>query len=287
MTSVAPLPGDRELGQSGSWQFMTGLISLLEPDELLQRFFQLLRQHVACDAFAYRYDASSLEIRFGIVGRCHAEYHLRLGEVSLGYIGFSRRRRFSEADLELIERALGLLLHPLRNALRYREACLEARRDPLTGVLNRGAMDEVLQRQLLLAERHGEPFSLLILDLDNFKQINDRYGHAKGDEVLRRVAGILQAVCRGSDPVFRYAGDEFVVAMHRADHEGGRCMAERLRHAVDQEDFGLPDDGPGVAMSIGIATRKADDTPDSLLQRADRGLYKAKAGGRNRTQALN
>nr|WP_301289399.1 GGDEF domain-containing protein [Natronocella acetinitrilica] len=281
--SIAPLPGDVEVAGAPSWRLATALMATIEVEELLHRFFHLLREQSPCDAFAYRHDPIGLRVRFGIVGRSHAEYHLKLGDQSLGYIGFSRRRRFVESDLELIERALGILLHPLRNALRFRDVRESARRDPLTGVFNRTAMDELLARQLAHSCREGGAVSLLILDIDNFKQINDRFGHGVGDDVLIALAEVLQSVCRGSDPVFRYAGDEFVVIMPEAEEAGVRCLAERLREAVQTHNFGLPGDAL-VEVSLGIASCRPGDTPESLLQRADRGLYRAKGAGRNRVE---
>lgn len=280
---VVPLPGETGLAETASWRLMMRLVSAREPEELLHRFFHELRTLLPCDAFAYRNDALGLGVRYGIVGRCHAEYRLTLDGQSLGFIGFSRRRKFAEEDLALVEGAIGLLLHPLCNALRLLEARDSARRDPLTGVFNRAAMDETLDRQLAGIGASGDGCSLLILDIDNFKQINDRFGHAVGDDVLQALARVLQSACRGSDPVFRYAGDEFVVAMPQADANGAACMAERLRQAVETHDFGLPEDA-SVEISLGTATYRTGDTADTLLQRADRGLYRAKGAGRNRVE---
>jgi diguanylate cyclase (GGDEF)-like protein len=156
-----------------------------------------------------------------------------------------------------------------------------ARTDALTGLHNRRALAEGLRRTALHAARHGQPFAVLMIDLDRFKETNDRHGHEAGDRVLRAVAACMRDVCRGDDIYGRWGGDEFLVAMAATDREGARALAERLSAAacrLELPDIGLPE---GVSLSIGGASG-TDGDPDQLVQAADAALYQSKSSGRGR-----
>lgn len=149
----------------------------------------------------------------------------------------------------------------------------EVRIDPLTGVNNRRALDETLDNMFSLFSRYKNIFSLVIVDIDHFKRLNDKQGHLYGDQVLQKFAQLLAEVVRDTDMVARYGGEEFVVILPQTTLPGASVFSERLRAAVDAE---LP-----ITISGGIATAGAGDTPQTLLARADAALYSAKAAGRN------
>ena len=151
-------------------------------------------------------------------------------------------------------------------------------KDGLTGLLVHRAFQERLADEARRSERYGRPLSLVLLDVDEFKAYNDRFGHPEGDEALRRVAQILKAAARGSDPVARYGGEEFTAILPDADEEGAALLAERLRAAVEGADWPLRP----VTISLGVATLAPGETPGELVARADAALYRAKRGGRNR-----
>jgi diguanylate cyclase (GGDEF)-like protein len=160
----------------------------------------------------------------------------------------------------------------------------QATRDTLTNLYNRRYADAFLDRHLR-EMRWGDRFVIALADIDFFKQINDGYSHAIGDDVLRRVADILRARCRKSDMISRYGGEEFLLCFPDTDLHGAMRLCETLRDAVEREDWsplGLVD---GVTLSFGIAARTADSTSDTLLRAADRHLYAAKRRGRNRVVA--
>lgn len=165
-----------------------------------------------------------------------------------------------------------------RNEARIHELML---RDPLTGVYNRRALGERLAEELARSQRFGHPLGLLMMDIDHFKRINDRFGHLAGDQVLIGIARCLRRHVRKSDFVARYGGEEFVILLPETDAEGARRFAERLRAAIGVLEFG---EIPAPSVSIGVAASREDDTPDRLLQRADAALYAAKRGGRNRVE---
>ena len=173
----------------------------------------------------------------------------------------------------LIALVVGRLLADLRHRSRH---------DGLTGLLNRRAVEESIEAQIRRSRRNGEAFSVLMLDLDHFKSINDRFGHAVGDRALKHVAGLLKAGAREVDGIARIGGEEFAAVMPGASLEAARAVAERLRERLAAHPLQL-DDGPmHVTASIGVA-QWADRTEDlsRLFVRADAALYIAKQQGRN------
>ena len=153
----------------------------------------------------------------------------------------------------------------------------ESRRDALTGALNRRGFHEQLELEVQRAWRSGEPVSVVALDVDRFKAVNDGHGHAMGDRVLTRVATTLLAETRAIDLVGRLGGDEFVAVLAATDTAGALAFAERLRSILD----GPSGDLPAIAVSAGIASGTEVDA-HALLERADRALYEAKSQGRDR-----
>ncbi len=155
--------------------------------------------------------------------------------------------------------------------------------DPLTGAANRRAFMEALEEEYHRARRYGHPLSVLMFDLDHFKQINDRYGHAAGDAVLKEFAQVVMPEVRGSDCFARLGGEEFAVLLPESGLDAACKLAERLRQDAAGLRFSSPAGAFGVTVSIGVAELEAgDQAPDALLTRADRMLYTAKAAGRDR-----
>lgn len=162
-----------------------------------------------------------------------------------------------------------------------------ARSDPLTNIANRRLLDEYLEQLWYYAIRGTFPLSLVLIDLDNFKQYNDHYGHTQGDECLKRVADVLRSsLPRRTDLMARYGGEEFVALLPFTDADGGVLVAERLRRAVSQLEISHAPSAatPHVTVSLGGATcmAKPDGTPTELVNLADQALYEAKAAGKNR-----
>lgn len=153
--------------------------------------------------------------------------------------------------------------------------------DPLTGLFNRRAMDEHVNALWTL--RHGAPLSVLMLDIDHFKRINDSYGHPCGDQVIREVAGTLRHCLRAEDGAFRYGGEEFMVLLPNTLLEGAISVAESIRDRVEALRMGLREGGlMQCTVSLGVASRQVHDDRDSLFHRADQALSQAKNRGRNR-----
>lgn len=154
--------------------------------------------------------------------------------------------------------------------------------DPLTGVLNRYELQVILGNQLAQARRYGKPVSCLMIDVDKFKVVNDTYGHPSGDAALRQVAGILKEAVRGSDVVFRYGGEEFMVLLPDTILEGAVALAEKIRMLTASHPFGEGERIFFLTLSVGAAVLREGESGSDMIMRADAALYRAKALGRNR-----
>ncbi len=186
----------------------------------------------------------------------------------------------SRAYLELMAEALGLALANQR----LRDALLEkALFDPLTGLRNRHHLEDTLRTQMAQAVRNEEPVSCLMIDIDHFKSINDRFGHEAGDQVIKSVATIIQRAVHDSGLAFRYGGEEFLVLLSGVDEEAAQACAKEIYNGVHELSlrYGLSEIGP-VDVSIGVASYPQHAQSDNLLRAADVALYRAKELGRSR-----
>lgn len=154
--------------------------------------------------------------------------------------------------------------------------------DPITGIRNRLAYEEAIYQEIERYKRYGRPFTLLMFDLDNFKEINDSIGESAGDKVLQGVAHIMAANIRSVDFLARYGGDEFVIILPELAKEDGKRVAAKICKALQEKSFDIGEQSNRITVSGGIATIKADDTIESLFQRVDLALSLAKEKGRNR-----
>lgn len=163
---------------------------------------------------------------------------------------------------------------------------IQSKCDPLTRLLNRRGMQEILNQQMEIRFRYNEPFSVLMLDIDHFKRINDEHGHDKGDDVLRKVAQIIRSSVRATDQVARIGGEEFLVIMPRTPLAVAAEMAERLRATIEDRSMDMM--GRFVTVSIGVTHAiPRDSEQDRLLIRADHALYQSKEHGRNRVSVIS
>jgi diguanylate cyclase (GGDEF)-like protein len=154
--------------------------------------------------------------------------------------------------------------------------------DSLTGLRNHRAFQESLMNLVQMAERYGQPLSLIMLDIDYFKQFNDRFGHPAGDELLRQVASLLRQSARAYDVVARYGGEEFAILLPNTDLNEAIRVAERLR----QQIAAIQNPYAPITASFGVASYRHGSAPATLLYEADTALYEAKRRGRNRVYAV-
>lgn len=213
-------------------------------------------------------------------------YHTRLLEVmrqTSPYKMQAMEMRLEVEKARLENDGLKRLHADQRRELRRAER--QASQDALTGILNRRGIEQLGLAVFTRACEHSAPLSLLLLDLDHFKQINDLHGHAVGDKVLRQVAALLKSGCRQDDLVARYGGEEFVVLLPGRDGPGAIDVAERLRKLVASWPWSRIADDLAVTLSIGVSGRQCELTLAELIETADRQLYQAKHAGRNRVSA--
>ena len=193
--------------------------------------------------------------------------HRRASEESRARLLQSQRARAAQAKLVASQRRLRFL----------------ANHDSLTGVHNRRSIEQILRRELSRRQRSGSPLSVIMIDLDHFKHINDTWGHAAGDEILRKAAARIDEIARIYDSVGRYGGEEFLIVVPDCNLEGAVALAERLREhfaelPIEYQDFAIP-----LTASLGVATA-CESSPlslEGLVACADKALYRAKESGRN------
>jgi diguanylate cyclase (GGDEF)-like protein len=182
---------------------------------------------------------------------------------------------------------IGLSVYSRKHIIELEEMKAElkelATTDRLTQAYNRTKFDEIIALEMERARRFNHPLSILMFDIDNFKKVNDTFGHTYGDHVLRDIADIVRGHTRRINHLVRWGGDEFIIVPIETNLEGAGVLSERLRGAIDS--FGFDKVGK-ITASFGVAQLKDDDTEDAFLKRVDDALYKAKTTGGNRVETI-
>jgi diguanylate cyclase (GGDEF)-like protein len=258
------------------------LHSTLDLNEVLRLFAAALERELAITGAAYRHETLGLSVEFATAARHRCAYQLDHEQTALGELEVSRAQRFNKKELVLLELMLGSLVPALRNALQYLGAMRSATRDALTGAGNRIALEIAADREIAMARRSGQPSAILVIDIDHFKGINDKYGHSAGDRVLVEVAGQLRHSCRETDSIFRFGGEEFVVLLSQTEENSAEVIAERIRSAIAAMHTLYQQQALRITASIGIACLNRGEALHAWFDRADRALYLAKQAGRNR-----
>ncbi|MGE4551704.1 MAG: diguanylate cyclase [Desulfovibrionaceae bacterium] len=217
-------------------------------------------------------------------GRC-VVLPLTVGERAFGCLALlcDPDTRLAKDQVQTLKAAVSHLALALNNAMRFTRVKIQADHDALTRMPNRRALDERLAHELRRARRYGNSLSVLMLDLDHFKDINDHYGHAMGDTVLSEVAGILTRNLRTTDFAARYGGEEFVVLLPHTGPDDAHMLAERIRERIEGRRFRHREQAFTVTASIGVSSMAPGTLSGEadLLGQADQALYRAKGGGRN------
>jgi len=265
---------------------LAGLLQTsLELENILQYFAESVQESIPFNGLEYANTTLNFNFNFGKADRHSCAYRLSIAGDALGEMKFTRGKRFSEDEMEQLENFIYHLVYPLRNAILYQKAVQAAQMDSLTGVNNRAAMDRCLERELELAHRHDHALSLMIVDVDHFKKINDSLGHSAGDAVLKALTVCMKETMRVSDMLFRYGGEEFALVLAGTDLDGARQMGERLRAAVAAYPFVYNNKDIDVTVSIGVANLGRHDSANRLFNKADTALYQAKKAGRNQVHS--
>lgn len=287
ISSGKPHP-TRQLSLSDLLRNLTSrLQTSLEIDRLLGLFFDEVRNLIPLCALSYRHVGTDFHLQLGEAGGFDASYSLTHQADCLGELRLFSRERFSDVALEQLENAVSCMLFPLRNALLYRRAVQASLKDPLTGVGNRVALEQSIARETELSRRHGQTMSVIMLDMDHFKNLNDTYGHQAGDAALKATALLLREQLRNVDMVFRFGGEEFVLVLSNTGLEATAVVAERIRAAIQNLCFLVGEKQVRLSASLGYATYQSCESQENLLRRADQALYQAKRDGRNRMRAAS
>ena len=275
---VHPLTRNR-LAMQG---LMNRLHSELDFDRLIVSFIDEVRRALPCDGIEYRYDRIKLYYTDGLSAQHSCKYGLRHVDEFLGEVRFTRESAFQEHELETIETMVAGLIPPLNNALKYHQSVRFAHRDELTGLRNGSYYHDCVEMEIRRAHRYQIPFSLLLLDYDNFREINQTYGRAAGDAILVEMARRTERAARNSDIVFRDSGDRFLVFLPNTGVTEAATIAERIKRQVQSEACIYRTFDIRLTLSVGVVTVLQNDTRYKLIDRADQALFHAKVLGKDR-----
>ena len=191
---------------------------------------------------------------------------------------------FNVGDLGFILNLSEFIAMSISNAVLYEQTNKLAVTDGLTGISNRPSVEKSLQIEFERSKRYNSPLSLILLDVDHFKDVNDTYGHQKGDEILIAIASLLKKACRANDIAARYGGEEFLMILPQSNAQGAFKIAERVREEMMKISFTGNESNFAVTVSCGVAELNKDyESINKLIAAVDQALYEAKNGGRNKT----
>ncbi len=262
------------------------LQTTLDTEELVRIFSEYTAAIINYDSIHFSAPGSEIEFQKGELGKHSCHYDVVLHGDNLGAVHFTRNHPFSEEETNIFEDLLCNFVHPLHNSLRYEKALRASMQDALTGLRNRASLDHNLAREIQLAGRYSTPLSIIMLDLDRFKAVNDTFGHPVGDQVLQAVAAEISESVRDSDIVFRYGGEEFMVVLSNTGLVGASQLAERIRIAVENGAISIGKYEINATISLGVASLNGDENAHHLIEKADDGLYQSKNCGRNRVTVI-
>ncbi len=254
------------------------LQTTLDVHELIGIYAGLAQRQIDFVGLTIHSIDGSFEASYGKAEGNSQVFDIKAADKVVARLAYFFGSRISPTYQSYIKQLHQALAYPLRNALMYSHVKRLATKDALTGLGNRSYFDDYLLQRLAMNERKQQGFSLMMLDLDNFKQVNDKHGHAMGDDILREFADILGRSVRGTDCVFRFGGDEFAIIVDDNNFMANQVVANRIRHAVLASKL-LSD--YHVTCSIGFTQANHIDTSNDLFDRADHALYEAKKAGRN------
>lgn len=272
--------GDKNLSAL-YWRLLNQLQASLHNQQILATFHERVAEYFAIDGISYAASPQADLLLIGEQQPHQAAYRLRAHDDDFGELTLFRHKRLLPEELADLELLLGTLISPLRNARQYQNAIKASRKDPLTELGNRMAMTEQLELEIAIANRHQRPLSIMMLDIDKFKSVNDKHGHQVGDQVLKQFSGLLGRLNRQSDQSYRFGGEEFVIILRDTEAQGAAVAAERIRNAIASQIITANQTDFQITASIGLATYQTSDSTDSLIRRADMAMYKIKKCGGN------
>ena len=257
------------------------LQSTLDINILIELFDHELKKMVSHDYLNYKNSIENINIDLGEIIKEKLIFNLKINNNSLGKFIIARNIKFNKWEINEIKHLMSVLVQPINNALHYRQAITNASIDPVTKLNNRTLFNKIINQEIDFAQRYDQKLLLMMLDLDNFKKINDNFGHNIGDILLSLIGQTLTKFMRRSDLVFRYGGDEFCIILRNSILDGANNLANRVRNNINEKEFDCNDIKIKISVSIGLAELHHDDDCIKFIERADKLLYKAKKAGRN------
>ena len=257
------------------------LQSTLDINILIELFDNELKKMVSHDYLNYKNSIENINIDLGEIIKEKLIFNLKINNNSLGKFIIARNIKFNKWEINEIKNLMSVLVQPINNALNYRQAITNASIDPVTKLNNRTLFNKIINQEIDFAQRYKQKLLLMILDLDNFKKINDNFGHNIGDILLGLIGQKLTKFMRRSDLVFRYGGDEFCIILRNTILDGANNLANRVRNNINEKEYDCNDIKIKISVSIGLAELHHDDDYMKFIERADKLLYKAKKAGRN------
>jgi len=270
------------LTMAESAHIMRAMLSSIDLEELVNDYFIILSDKLPC---------SSLKLSFAekVLKTGKAKNRSRIMKISIYYghpfgtpqhaqLAYSFSKVLTPVQRKLLSEIHGIFAMSLKHALEYYRISQLATKDMLTGLDNRNSFSESINKLISISKRNQDTFGLLIFDLDNFKSVNDRFGHQEGDLVLIAFADVLRQSLRDSDYAFRFGGDEFCCLLIDSDAKANQRVAKRITKTLNNHPLFLQH---GVSSSVGATSYIDGDSNESIFQRADTALYRAKEAGKN------
>lgn len=250
----------------------------MEPEILLAIFREEVSKLLPICGLTFHGDKEAFTVAMSDVSKCNLDVGLRVKGDTIGRIEYDFTHTLILEQKHQLNQITQMLAYPLYHALKFQKMKHLALNDSLTGLANRNQFDFSFKDSVTESQKKQVSFSLLVLDLDGFKRINDEFGHQTGDLVLTTFAQILVDCCCDGDKVFRFGGDEFTVLLNNADKKSARYLSDRIYDAVLSNNLLVQFK---VSCSIGTARYQLGDSFNSLFERADLALYRAKSNGKN------
>lgn len=270
------------LTMAESAHIMRAMLSSIDLEELINDYYIILSDKLPC---------SSLKLTFAdqVLRTGKAKMRSRTMKIAIYYghpfgtpqhaqLSYSFAKVLTPVQRKLLSEIHGIFAMSLRHALEYYRISQLATKDMLTGLGNRNSFNENISKLISISKRNEDTFGLLVFDLDNFKSVNDRFGHQEGDQVLIAFADILNKSLRDSDHAFRFGGDEFCCLLIDSDAKANKMIANRITNAINKHPLFKQH---GVSSSVGATSFVLDDSCESIFERADTALYRAKEAGKN------
>jgi diguanylate cyclase (GGDEF)-like protein len=264
-------------------KFILKLLTTIDISKLSELYFQQLKSTLPLSELKIQFEDN--RFRFGkMVNNTHLKTLncIQMGSV-IAVMDYSFSQPLSLRDWQILQQMHVNFCYPFKNALEYHKIKLFAMKDFLTSLGNRASYDETMIRLTSQSKRRYQPFGLLVLDMDNFKQVNDIHGHQEGDKVLMACADTILKSLRETDFAFRFGGDEFCCLLPEADKQTNSLIAKRVHNAIKSHSFLQHHK---ISCSIGSATYQEKDSKIDIFTRADGALYAAKQAGKGCVRAL-